>query len=276
MKTTFTDLFLILGVLILCSDTARPLLSHNDDVSLTEDEEEPYFDGSPPSNVSALIDNTAFLTCIVKNLGKAKTVTWLRHRDVHILTVGEYTYTTDERFSAKHNVDTNEWVLVIKYVQERDAGIYECQIPSHVPRSYPINLNIVVPHVRIQGSPDIHVDQGSVINITCIISYTPEPPSYVFWYHGDRVVAYDTAKGRIVVSHSQTGRETRSYLVIHNAGPQDSGNYTCKPSLSRAAHIKVHVLESEFPDALLDTSGSIRSQYTNILSLLIVVVLYRP
>ena len=62
---------------------------------------------------------------------------------MHILTVGEYTYTTDERFKTRHNRDTDEWVLVIKYVQERDAGIYECQIPSSVPRSYPVNLNIV-------------------------------------------------------------------------------------------------------------------------------------
>jgi hypothetical protein len=70
-------------------------------------------------------------------------VTWIRHRDVHILTVGEYTYTTDERFAARHNRDTDEWVLVIKYVQERDAGIYECQIPSATPRAYPVELNIV-------------------------------------------------------------------------------------------------------------------------------------
>ena len=70
-------------------------------------------------------------------------VTWIRHRDVHILTVGQYTYTTDQRFLARHNPTTDEWTLVIKYVQERDAGIYECQIPSRIPRSYPINLNIV-------------------------------------------------------------------------------------------------------------------------------------
>ena len=44
-----------------------------------------------------------------------------------------------------------------------------------------------VPHVRIQGAPDLHVDQGSVINLTCIISYSPEPPVYVFWYRGDEV-----------------------------------------------------------------------------------------
>jgi len=70
-------------------------------------------------------------------------VTWIRHRDVHILTVGEYTYTTDERFAARHNRVTGEWVLVIKYAQERDAGGYECQIPSTEPQSYKVNLNIV-------------------------------------------------------------------------------------------------------------------------------------
>ena len=70
-------------------------------------------------------------------------MTWIRHRDVHILTVGEYTYTTDERFAARHNRATDEWVLVIKYVQERDAGIYECQIPSATAKAYPVELNIV-------------------------------------------------------------------------------------------------------------------------------------
>lgn len=103
----------------------------------------PFFESTPPQNVSALIGKTAFLTCVVRNLGKAKSVTWIRHRDVHILTVGEYTYTTDQRFVARHNRATDEWVLVIKYVQDRDAGTYACQIPSSPPRSFPVNLNII-------------------------------------------------------------------------------------------------------------------------------------
>jgi len=228
------------------------------DMTVGDDvKDEPFFEEGKniaPQNVSALIGKTAFLTCVVRNLGKAKSVTWIRHRDVHILTVGEYTYTTDQRFLARHNSDTDEWTLVIKYVQERDAGIYECQIPSRIPRSYPINLNIVVPHVRIQGSPDIHVDQGSVINLTCIISSTPVPPVYVFWYHSENVVPYDSAGGRIEVFTSK-GQETKSNLVIKKAGPSDSGNYTCKPSIAREASIKVHVLESEFPDALHESSA---------------------
>jgi hypothetical protein len=52
-------------------------------------------------------------------------VSWVRHRDVHILTAGEQTFTTDQRFSAKHNTD-DEWVLVIKYVQVRSSGHQVC------------------------------------------------------------------------------------------------------------------------------------------------------
>lgn len=258
-------LFKLTLVLIFSSDVLNVSGRFNSeelarDMTVGDDvKDEPFFDQGvatkAPQNVSALIGKTAFLTCVVRNLGKAKSVTWIRHRDVHILTVGEYTYTTDQRFLARHNADTDEWTLVIKYVQERDAGIYECQIPSRIPRSYPINLNIVVPHVRIQGSPDIHVDQGSVINLTCIISSTPEPPVYVFWYHGSQVVPYDSAGGRIEV-FTRKGRETKSNLVIKKAGPSDSGNYTCKPSIAREASIKVHVLESEFPDALHESSAN--------------------
>ena len=69
-------------------------------------------------------------------------VSWVRHRDVHILTAGEQSFTSDARFSARHNTE-DEWVLLIKFVQERDAGIYECQIPTQPPQSYPITLNII-------------------------------------------------------------------------------------------------------------------------------------
>ena len=40
----------------------------------TPDLPEPYFDATPPRNVSALVGKTAFLTCVVRNLGKAKSV----------------------------------------------------------------------------------------------------------------------------------------------------------------------------------------------------------
>lgn len=44
------------------------------------------------------------------------------NRDLHILTVGTYTYTTDQRFTTTHHKETDEWTLQIKFAQKRDAG----------------------------------------------------------------------------------------------------------------------------------------------------------
>jgi len=70
-------------------------------------------------------------------------VAWIRHRDLHILTVGTYTYTTDQRFQTSYHRDIDEWTLQIKWAQQRDAGVYECQISTQPVRSYSVNLNIV-------------------------------------------------------------------------------------------------------------------------------------
>lgn len=55
-------------------------------------------------------------------------VSWMRKRDLHILTSDIYTYTGDQRFSIVHPPDTDEWDLKIEFAQQRDSGIYECQV----------------------------------------------------------------------------------------------------------------------------------------------------
>lgn len=57
-------------------------------------------------------------------------VMWIRRRDWHILTSGTTTYTTDERYEVVHPEDADEWHLVIRYVQKRDNGTYECQVST--------------------------------------------------------------------------------------------------------------------------------------------------
>lgn len=76
-------------------------------------------------------------------------VSWVRHRDIHILTAGAYTYTSDQRFQAMHkqnvglNSEWTEWTLCIKWAQERDQGIYECQISTIPIKSHQFRLNVV-------------------------------------------------------------------------------------------------------------------------------------
>lgn len=111
-----------------------------------------------------------------------KSVSWVRVRDDHILTVDQITFIADERFHAYHATENNgqssissqssnqrrqmvgittqtssyaqklaanndstnaPWTLQIKYVQARDAGLYECQISAEPKISARVYLHIV-------------------------------------------------------------------------------------------------------------------------------------
>jgi len=71
----------------------------------------PYFDYAGFRNITILVGNTAYLKCRVRNIGN-KTVSWVRHRDIHLLTVGKVSYTSDNRFQSIHDGD-EEWILKV-------------------------------------------------------------------------------------------------------------------------------------------------------------------
>lgn len=70
-------------------------------------------------------------------------VSWVRHRDVHLLAVGRYTYTNDQRFRVIHRALEDDWVLLIKFPQHRDSGIYECQVSTTPHMSHFVHLEVV-------------------------------------------------------------------------------------------------------------------------------------
>ncbi|XP_067613685.1 uncharacterized protein dpr6 isoform X2 [Eurosta solidaginis] len=234
---------------------------------------EPYFDPSTPRNVTALMGKSAYLSCRVRNLSN-KTVSWIRHRDIHILTVGAYTYTSDQRFQATHHQDTDDWTLQIKWAQKRDAGIYECQISTQPVRSYFVRLNVVVPTASILGGPDLHVDKGSTINLTCTVKFSPEPPAYIFWYHHEEVINYDSLRGGVSVI-TEKGDVTTSFLLIQNADLADSGKYSCAPSNADVASVRVHVLNGEHPEAMQTGSSGCQFSWLTIFLLVVLVLCYQ-
>lgn len=75
---------------------------------------EPDFEYLHFRNLTILAGNTAYLKCFVKNIGN-KTVSWLRHRDINILTVGTTSYTSDIRFQSIHDPDSTEWILKVYF-----------------------------------------------------------------------------------------------------------------------------------------------------------------
>lgn len=43
------------------------------------------------------------------------------------------------------------------------------------------------PSTEIIGAPDLYIESGSTINLTCVIENSPEPPAYIFWNHNNAV-----------------------------------------------------------------------------------------
>ncbi|XP_050296896.1 uncharacterized protein LOC126736543 isoform X2 [Anthonomus grandis grandis] len=142
----------------------------------------PYFDKSVSKNVTALVGKTAYLGCRIRNLGN-RTVSWIRHRDLHLLTVNRFTYTSDQRFSARHNPQTEDWTLQVRYPQKRDAGVYECQVGTTPPIGISMYLSVVEPVTTLLGGPEMYIHKWSTMNLTCIIKHSPEPPPSIYWTH---------------------------------------------------------------------------------------------
>lgn len=67
----------------------------------------PYFDTSTTTNITTQLGTHAYLPCKVKQLGN-KSVSWIRRRDAHILTVDRYTFIADDRFQV--------WIFLINLI----------------------------------------------------------------------------------------------------------------------------------------------------------------
>jgi len=74
---------------------------------------------------------------------------------------------------------------VVKYPIFSPPGV--SFIPTNFASS---NFCFSEPVTEVLGGPDMHVDRGSTINLTCVSRFSPKPPPDVIWYHNDKVKVY--------------------------------------------------------------------------------------
>lgn len=234
--------------------------------------DQPQFVYQDSGNVSAILGKSATLNCRVRAVGN-RTVSWLRHADTHLLTAGRYTYTSDERFRAKHKVLSEDYLLQISPVQRSDSGLYECQISTSPVMSHIVHLTVTEPLTQIIGSPDIYVEEGDTMNLTCVVKDSPEPPQFIFWYHDQSEISYDSPRGG-VSQITEKGSTTSSFLLIQHSKLSDSGSYSCQPTLGNLATARVHVVRSGDPEKwMTGCAGRVLVQFT-IFYLLILSVCF--
>jgi len=205
-------------------------------------------------NVTAILGKGALLNCRVRGIGN-RTVSWIRHKDTHLLTAGRYTYTSDERFRAIHKVLSEDYLLQILPVKISDSGLYECQISTTPVLSHRVWLTVAEPVTEILGAPDIYIEEGVTMNLTCMVRDSPEPPQFIFWKHNDKAISYDSPRGG-VSQITEKGETTASFLLIQRARVSDSGAYLCQPSVGGPAGAMVHVIRGADPERWLPSDST--------------------
>ncbi|XP_023317971.1 uncharacterized protein LOC106651302 isoform X1 [Trichogramma pretiosum] len=204
--------------------------------------------------VHAQLGSIAHLPCVIHNIGDG-VVTWIRRKkdQRELLTVGLQTYASDERFQARHFHHSEDWTLEIKYVQLRDAGLYECQVSTHPPTSIFLRLEVVEAKAEISGPSEKFVRPGSTLQLHCLVKKSTEQPSFLFWYHNKRMINYDVDQG-VNVSTDLVARE--SWLEVPRAAGRHSGNYTCEASNATPGRVMVHIFNGDNPAAMQHSLAS--------------------
>jgi len=222
-------------VLMTLLEGSKSLLDYNH----KPEDDKPKFDEHVPTNLTVQQGDTAYLGCRIFNVGN-QSVSWVRGRDSHIITVDQETFISDGRFVSLKKLKDSLWTLKIKYVSARDAGKYECQV-STVPKiSRWIDLVVVVPKVRIFGGPDIYVREGSSLQLECVISQTIVSPKFVVWeYNGELV------PGSSFIKVQDSPSTSSSTLSVGRVTRYQAGNYSCHPDNLHPATITLHVLSKD-------------------------------
>jgi len=83
-------------------------------------------------NISVMVGETASIPCRIKNLFEHHTVSWVRARDVTVLSVGHLIFSSDDRYKVvevpRPILSASDWSLTITNVSKADEGMYELQI----------------------------------------------------------------------------------------------------------------------------------------------------
>ncbi|VVC28970.1 Immunoglobulin subtype,Immunoglobulin-like domain,Immunoglobulin-like fold,Immunoglobulin subtype [Cinara cedri] len=226
--------------------------------SPTTEEEKvvPYFDETVTHvNITVQIGANIDLHCKVNRLND-KTVSWVRRAGdkMQLLSFGHHVYSTDQRYELLFK-DPNDWQLRISYLNERDAGHYECQVSTHPPIAFTVYLAIIVPHLEITDERGVEVKDkfyfvGSTIELKCYITKVPQPSQFIIWRHESTTLNYDTSRGGISVKTDILFDGAKSILIVANAQISDSGKYTCSLTDIASTSVTVHVLNGETPAAM--------------------------
>ena len=135
------------------------------------------------------------------------------------------------------------------------VGLYECQVSTtpHISRLMALTIKgktVVTirynkpatdPETTFIGGPEMFLDTSSMVNLTCVISWTVSSPSTVTWYHNHTKLTIRGPRTGVSIMVDKSEVTTVS-LILQTASSSDSGLYECQPDNAPRASMFIHVL----------------------------------
>ncbi|KZC10404.1 PREDICTED: hemicentin-1-like [Dufourea novaeangliae] len=235
------------------------------------------------ANVSAYVGQTVYLPCRVRNLGD-KVVSWMRSKDLHILTSGTSPFSSDTRFGPQHTPGSDAWTLRLNNARKTDSGQYECQVNTEPKMMYAVQLSVrdadkpegydephsqqtrisyesTAPVAAIMGPREQKVAPGSTITLRCVIlsPYQTRPIRGVQWLRDNKLLTFQAARGGINVETERGAARTVSELTLAEVTPNDVGKYSCRPTEGRTDTVMLIVEPGERTEAMQRDAGYVSS-----------------
>lgn len=128
-------------------------------------------------------------------------------------------------------------------------------IPGTVNGYYKFSSFLCISEAKAEiiGTSEKFVRPGSTLQLHCVVRKSTEQPSFLFWYHNQRMINYDQERG-VNVSTDLSARE--SFLEVPKASGRHSGNYTCEASNATPARVMVHIFNGDNPAAMQHSLAS--------------------
>jgi len=204
-------------------------------------------------NHTKRVGQEAVFDCKIESIGMYK-VAWL-HSEKGIIAVHPDVLGQHDRIKSTHD-NGKSWSLVIKNVQESDAGKYICQINTATPISISGTLSVEVPPDIIDdmSSSDTLATEGMKVTLSCEATGIPRPT--ITWRRQPgfdrspeliRVCnkTFDHNKNKLVDKCSEVEEFVGDVLELYNVNRFDSGIYLCiannrvPPSVSKRVRLYV-------------------------------------
>ncbi|KAL0821379.1 hypothetical protein ABMA28_005967 [Loxostege sticticalis] len=224
------------------------------------------------------VGSDAALECQVLRLGD-KAVSWVRSRDLQILSHAGQVFTADARVSAGlvRAGALSRHTLRIARLRAADAGRYECQLNTEPKMSLFYNLTVVdepmpVVVISAEGGRAVHAALGGAATLSCDARYDPPPrdlplpPLDIRWTKDGQPVNLQSSRGGVSLDTERWAWRAVSRLTLAGLAEEDAGVYTCAASdVAETVLLDVGLespMEAMQRDQSADNSASSLQRYT--------------